>query len=87
MNRTAPELAWRAVLQRPVRMMLVAALDRDGEIVRRSLCVGLRHEGDVVTFHRLYGALRHSITFALQTGVVNGVSPMDDAKPRVLSAV
>lgn len=25
--------------------MLVAALDRDGEIVRRSLCVGLRREG------------------------------------------
>jgi hypothetical protein len=34
-------------------MLLVVVLKGDGEIVRRCGRVGLRHEGDVVTLHRL----------------------------------
>ena len=43
-------------------MLLVVVLECNGEIARSRGRIRLRHEGDIVTLHRLHEAFRHTVT-------------------------
>lgn len=55
------ELARRAILQRAMWVFLVVMLERDRQVTNSGRGVRLRHEGNVVTLHRLDEALSHAI--------------------------
>ena len=42
-------------------MLLVAMLERDGQVACSSRCIRLRHEGDGVALHRFHEALSHPV--------------------------
>ncbi len=53
----APELAWRAIFQCAVRVLLGIVLECDGEVACCDRSVRLGHECHAVTLHRLHEAL------------------------------
>ena len=68
-------------------ILLVVMLECNGEVACSGNAIRFNHKRNVVALLRVLEALRHSVTCGLQAGVVNGLTPMYDAKLRVVSTV